>query len=226
MDHESNIQEIALKDNKIYVPDEDGCTRGAARQGIAAQTRRGFLQLAAAAGILDIAPADYGAEQTAEQLQKEFQPFDEKTSIDIGSKGEDIIKKASQLGRKYEKAHGGCARCTVAALQEAMDFIPNDPHVFRTSCALDGGATPKGGANCGGFTGSGIIIGYLCGSEPFGDTKLAHKLIRQVFERFDEAYGGVLCKEVREKTKDCPQVVADAAAWTTEVILKQFTNYK
>lgn len=215
-----------MTDNESMITDEEKYAREKIQAGIAVQPRRLFLGLAIAGGLLDFGAAGCGAEQTAEKSIHEFQPFDEKTRIDIGSKGKDIIEEARRLGHKYEKAHGGCARCTVAALQDAIDFVPKDPHVFRTSCALDGGATPSGAANCGGFTGSGIIIGYLCGSQPFGGTGLAHKLIRQLYERFKKAYGGVLCKEVRSKMTNCPEVVGSAAAWTTEIILRQFTNYE
>jgi len=65
------------------------------------------------------------------------------------------------------------------------------------------------------------------GNDKFGDTKLCHKLMREVHQRFEKEYGGVLCKDVREKAnKDCPEVVGRAAIWTAEILLKQFTNYE
>ncbi len=159
----------------------------------------------------------------AETCKGEFKPFDEKTQIDIRKA---IVEKTYEIGHKYEKTHGGCCRCTVAALQDAVEFIPKNKDVFRTACCLDGGATPTKIANCGAFTGSGIIIGYLCGTNAFGNTSLSHKLIREVYEKFKASYGSVLCKDVKEKGKgNCPEIVGMAAKWTIEIILRQFTNY-
>jgi len=150
--------------------------------------------------------------------------------IDVGSRAKDIIEKAYQTGHDYEKEYGGCSQCTVAALQDALPFLPVDAALFRAASCLDGGATPGGVQNCGGFTGSGMVIGYLCGrtrADKFqGDKKLAQELIRQVYERFKQAYGTVLCQDVRKAAdRDCPLVVARAAKWTAEVLLKEFTDY-
>ena len=162
----------------------------------------------------------------AETYKPEFKVLDKNSQINIGHRGKEIIGKAYELGHEYEAKHGGCCRCTVAALQGAIEFIPKNENIFRTACCLDGGATPTGIQNCGAFTGSGIIIGYLCGADAFGNTSLSHKVMRQVYEKFKEAYGSVLCRDVRKKGKgNCPEVVGRATRWTTEAILKQFTNY-
>jgi hypothetical protein len=150
--------------------------------------------------------------------------------IDIDGKAEEIIQKAYELGYEYEKKHGGCARCTVAALQDAIPFAAADESVFRGSTCLDGGATPTGTQNCGAFTGSGIVIGYLCGStrgKTFeGDAKLAHELLHKVYHRFKEEYGTVLCEDVRRGAEaNCPEVVGRAAKWVAEVLLSEFADY-
>jgi C_GCAxxG_C_C family probable redox protein len=153
--------------------------------------------------------------------------------LNIGSEGEKIIEKAYKLGYDYEKEHGGCARCSVAALQDAIDFIPVNNDIFRAAGCLDGGATPTGIQSCGAFTGCGIVIGYLCGQkrERFkGRGRLSHKLIRQVYEKYKENYGSVLCRDVKEKMQEypdkCPRVVGRACRWTAEAILIEFTDYK
>jgi C_GCAxxG_C_C family probable redox protein len=162
-----------------------------------------------------------------EEHKPEFKVLGENDKIDIGDKGQEIIEKAYKLGYDFEKKHGGCCRCIVAALQNAIDFIPKDKALFRAASCLDGGATPTGIQNCGAFTGLGMVIGWLCGSEKFGDTKLSHRLIRQVYKQFETEYGSVLCKDVKKKINhDCPEVVARAAKWTAEVLLRQFTNYQ
>jgi hypothetical protein len=54
--------------------------------------------------------------------------------------------------------------------------------------------------------------------------KTSSGLIREVAGRFEQAYGSVICKDVREKVaKNCAQVVAQAAGWTAEVLLKRFS---
>ena len=162
-----------------------------------------------------------------EEHQAKFKALDGRYELDIGDKAEELIEKAYKTGHRLEKKHGGCCRCTVAALQQSMGFIPEDEDLFRSASCLDGGATPKGIQNCGGFTGSGMVIGWLCGSNEFGNTKLSHKLIRQVYKKFEAEYGSVLCKDARKKVNgDCPEVVGRAAKWTTEVLLRQFTNYE
>jgi len=185
--------------------------------------RREFLELV---GVGLLSTLVTGKIEGAEIHAVQFKALDKNAHIDIGQRAKEIIQKGYKLGHEYEDKHGGCCRCTVAAVQRAIDFIPQDEDVFRAACCLDGGATPTGMQNCGAFTGSGIIIGYVCGTGPFGNTGLAHKLIRQVYEHFKENYETVLCKDVREKGKgNCPEVVGKAALWTTEVILRQFTNY-
>lgn len=142
----------------------------------------------------------------------------------------EIVEKAYQLGHEYEGKHGGCARCTVAALQDALPMVASDEGLFRAATCLDGGATPVGEQNCGGFTGAGMVIGYVCGSRRndtfHGTAELAHGLLHQVYRRFAEAYGTVLCCDVRKGAKgDCPEVVGQAARWTAEAILGAFCGY-
>ncbi len=186
-------------------------------------SRRTFLQLAIGAGLSGVLIGEVGSTTIS---HGEFTPFDRHTHIDIGTRGSAIIHQAYKVGHGYEGKHGGCARCTVAALQDVLPFIPENDDVFRTACCLDGGATPTKRANCGGFTGAGIMIGYLCGTNAFGNTDLSHTLMRAVHGQFQHAYGSVLCQEVRKKNKDCPDVVGNAVRWTTETILRQFTNYE
>lgn len=187
-------------------------------------TRRKFLQstgvmlLACGLSVKDI--------KAGSKMRTKFEVFDEDTHFDIGDKGDEIIQKAYDLGYEYEDKHRGCARCTVAALQDAIDFIPADEGLFRAASCLDGGATPTKLANCGSFTGAGMVIGWVCGTGRFGDNKLSHDLIHKVHDCFMKEYGAVICKEIRDKVdKKCPEVVANATKWTAEILLQKFTNY-
>lgn len=138
-----------------------------------------------------------------------------------------IIEEAYRLGCNYEKEHGGCAQCTLAAIQDAVPFLKKDAGVFRAASALDGGATPTGVQNCGSFTGAGMAIGYLCGGRRKpgfeGSNKRAHQLIRKLYQQYQEHYGTVLCNDVREKAEHrCPEVVGNAAKWATQILLDEF----
>jgi len=165
--------------------------------------------------------------QTTQKNKSGFTVFDKSSRIDIGDRAEAMIQKAYDLGFHYEKEHRGCARCTIAALQDAIDFVPADEGLFRAASCLDGGATPTNLASCGAFTGSGMLIGWLCGTGRFGDNSLSHDLIHKVHQSFVNEYGSVICKKVRESSgRNCPEVVANSCKWTAEAILKQFTNYE
>lgn len=186
--------------------------------------RRRLLKSAGICALTVLVSQEAGCTQ---EHQPQFKALCEGNKIDIGNKGKKIIEKAYKLGYDFEKTHGGCCRCTVAALQNSIDFVPEDKNLFRTASCLDGGATPNGIQNCGAFTGSGMVIGWLCGSDKFGNTKLSHRLIRQVYKQFETEYGTVLCRDVRKKmNRNCPEVVARSAKWTSEVLLRQFTDYE
>jgi C_GCAxxG_C_C family probable redox protein len=186
--------------------------------------RRDFLQVAGA-GLLGLLAVKSGG--CAVFQQTAFKPLSENARLDVGDRAEGMIEQAYKLGHDFEKEHGGCCRCTVAALQNALGFVPPDKDLFRAASCLDGGATPAGIQNCGSFTGSGMVIGWVCGANEFGNTKLSHKLVRQVYERFEKHYGTVICKDIKKKMdRNCPEVVARAAKWTAEVLLGQFTDYQ
>lgn len=151
--------------------------------------------------------------------------------IDVAGREAQILEDAFRLGYDYEKRFGGCCRCTVAALQDALPCLAADAGLFRAAVCLDGGATPTGVQNCGGFTGAGIVLGSLCGrardATSFGDKGLSQELLRKVYRRFEQQYGSVLCKDVRAAAKgDCPRVVGDVVRWTAEVLLEAFADYR
>ncbi len=182
-------------------------------------SRRSVLRLAAGGGAVLTAGA---AEQPKERLLTANDHFD------IGDRGPQIVAKAQALGQEYATKHKNCAQATIAALQDAIEFVPKDDAIFRAGTCLHGGATAGRNANCGAFTGAAIVIGGLCGrtrakaEDPAG-MGLAAKLIREISDRWDQAYGCVICKDVRAKVSGkCPELVGQAAGWTAETLLKQF----
>lgn len=195
----------------------------------ATANRRRFMAVVGAGAAVVFS----GSQRTAGKRGKRQEVFTRGHKVEIDGDPEEIIEKAYQLGHEYEKNHGGCAQCTVAALQDAVAFVPRDQGVFRAGSCLDGGATPTGLQSCGAFTGSGIVIGNLCGrtrgrrgKEFRGSSGFSHDLIRKVRKRFEEEYGSVLCQDVKKGAgSDCPKVVGTAAKWTAEVLLEEFTDY-
>lgn len=186
------------------------------------QGRRGFVAaIAGCAGLL--------AGRSAVAEAPPHQVLTEADKIDVGNRGQAMIEKAYRLGHSYEGKYGGCAQCTVAALQDALEFVPADENVFLAASCVDGGATNTGLANCGAFTGAGLVIGHLCGRkrENFsGGASISHKLLRKVHAKFVETHGGVLCKEVRAASgRKCVEVVGRSAQWTAEILMEQFAKH-
>ena len=188
-------------------------------------SRRSLIGLLVAGGGSRLgAGAVQGGQTTRPQA-----PLTAKDRFDVGDRGPEMIKRASELGAEYLQKYGNCAQATIAALQDAVEFIPKSDDVYRAGNCLHGGATATGNANCGGFTGAGMVIGHLCGRTraqgPDREAmKLAMALIQQIAAKHEEAYGSVLCKDIRAKAeKKCAEVVARAAGWAAEAILKQFS---
>jgi C_GCAxxG_C_C family probable redox protein len=186
-------------------------------------TRREIIGLMAAGAGLIVLPRRRRATRAAQSCDPGFKgpPFD------VGGQEQKIVAEAYRLGHQYEKQYGGCAQCTLAALQDAIPFLATDEGLFRGASCLDGGATPTGLQNCGSFTGAAMAIGYLCGRRRNGKfegtTKQSHDLIRKLYKQYEDRFGSVLCKEVREKAKrDCPEVVGLAAQWTAQILLDEF----
>jgi len=190
-------------------------------------TRRRFLTGAAGtagsllvgSGALAEAPA--GVDPAAAALKEGIR-------LQIDGDSQALIQKAYDLGHRYEGKYGNCCQCTLAALQDALPFVPKDVNLFRAGCGLDGGSTPVGVQNCGSFTGAAMILGYLTGrwrdeNRFIGGTRLAHRLTHRLYARYKEHYGTVLCQDVRKSVGgNCPEVVGRAARWATEILIEEF----
>ncbi|MFO7976432.1 MAG: C-GCAxxG-C-C family protein [Candidatus Hydrogenedentota bacterium] len=192
-----------------------GCAHGCS------MARRGFL-VAAGAGLW--LSGMHTNTVYAASREGDFRPYDTNSHFALDEDGAALIKRAYDLGYKIHSDHGGCCRCTVAALQDGLEMVPKDEGLFRAATCLDGGAAPGRKQNCGCFTGAGIVIGYICGGENFGSTSLAHKLIQQVARKFQKTYGSVLCQDA-VKSGDCHEIVGRTAQWTAEALLTQFCGY-
>ena len=189
--------------------------------GAGVSPRRAFLQAVTACGGAACLPAL--AAETPKLLT-------ETDRIAIAGDGKEMIDKAYRLGREYMEKYGNCAQSSLAAIQDSVPFVPKDELIFLASTALSGGATRTRNASCGAFTGCGLAIGSVCGRSRAnfaGKAPLAGQILLQVHDNFVSTYGNVICSDIRTKVEaKCGDVVGKAAAWCTEALLKQFTNYR
>jgi len=158
------------------------------------------------------------------------------------------IKKAFELGFLYEKKYHGCAQCTIAAIQDSLD-IRND-HIFKAASTLGGGIGKLTDGACGGYSGGAIMISTFFGrtKNKFDDDEenkfYSNQLTIKLHQKFINVYRSVICQEIHESIfgrtfnlwdeekkreferlgahqNKCTNVVANAAAWTTELILNE-----
>jgi len=163
------------------------------------------------------------------------------------NKNDNRIKKAYELGVKYESLYKGCCQCTLAALQDT--FNKRDDAIFKASTGLATGIGLIGSSGCGGYSGGTLFIGQLIGRERKDFTKISSSdteifpIIKELHDKFIEEYGTVICADIQKKIfglsfylldkdertlfedmgghKDkCPIVIGKAAAWTAEIVLK------
>jgi len=162
--------------------------------------------------------------------------------------GREVVAAARERGEAYERSFGGCAQCTIAAVQDVLSgkgILDWDTAVFQAASGLAGGMGRGGDGTCGAFTGAAMAIGSACGRirSQFADRGSTDRSLDAVYEfraRFREAYGSCTCRDVQERLygrsfdlRDsgdraelakspalCPTVVGSAAAWATEILLK------
>jgi C_GCAxxG_C_C family probable redox protein len=162
-----------------------------------------------------------------------------------------IIQRAFSLGFEYEKTITGCCQCTIAAIQDALN-IKNDA-VFKAGSGLTAGGGVSCEGSCGGFTGGVMVMSSVFGRrrEKWDDDKdekdCAHRMARALLDKFNQEYGGNLCKTIHRSifgrdfdlrdasgreafeklgahVDKCTSVVGKAAAWATELILEELSN--
>jgi C_GCAxxG_C_C family probable redox protein len=161
------------------------------------------------------------------------------------SKNEEILKKAFELGKKYEQECTGCAQTVVAAIFDALGIWNDD--VFRAASGLADGLGLTGDGSCGALVGGSMVIGYLFGrkKEDFKDMykpMKSYALVKKLHDKYINEYGTCRCHDVQEsgmgrtfnlwdseEMKEafksgmlnyCSTVVGNVARMTTDIILK------
>ena len=153
-------------------------------------------------------------------------------------------------GFDFEKNYGGCAQCTLCALQPYLDI---DDAVIKSATGLMAGGV-RSGNSCGAFNGGLMAIAAVTGrsSENMDDKQAVADTLalgRKLFDKFMEEYGTVICRDIQYKIMGksyrmydvedmqrfladgghddkCTAVVANAAVWAAEILeeagLKEF----
>jgi C_GCAxxG_C_C family probable redox protein len=158
---------------------------------------------------------------------------------------EEKMKKAYELGFKYERDYGSCPQCTFAAVSETLG--KESKEIFKAIDGLAGGLGRTTNGTCGALTGGVAKISQRYGREDFpnlGQREKCMMLAKKLHDRFIEEYGSIICKDVQTKimgrsydfwnskereefdkagghTDKCPDVVGKAAKWTVEILIDE-----
>ncbi|HZK10192.1 MAG TPA: C-GCAxxG-C-C family protein [Clostridia bacterium] len=157
----------------------------------------------------------------------------------------DLIDKAASLGYEYERKYGNCPQCTIAAIQDTFGIIDDD--VFKQSYGFGAGIGLTSKGTCGALSAAILIIGSLHGREKAdfhsGRNAKCYELSKQLVEKVEEEYGGILCHEIQRKIMGdsfdlnkqeeflafeaagghddkCPSVIAFVAGYLAELIVE------
>ncbi|TFG16082.1 MAG: C_GCAxxG_C_C family protein [Promethearchaeota archaeon] len=157
---------------------------------------------------------------------------------------DEILTKAYELGKKYERKCTGCAQTAVAAIFEALNIWNED--VFRAASGLADGLGLTGDGSCGALVGGSMVIGYLYGrgKEDFSDMYKPMKsygLVKKLHDEYVKKFGSCRCYDVQEKligrtynmwdpnelkeafksgmVNHCSDLVGKVAQMATEIIL-------
>jgi len=161
-----------------------------------------------------------------------------------------VMKKAFDLGFRYEKQYHGCAQCTLGALYELTG--KREDMVFQASTAFSGGMAISGDGSCGGYSGGILFMGTYVGrrlDKIDGDKDAQYKaydMAMKLRDRFIETYESVICKDIHNKifgrsfilrTKavrdefeeagghldKCTALIGTSAMWVAEILMDE--NY-
>jgi len=157
----------------------------------------------------------------------------------------DLIDKAYELGKIFEKECTGCGQTSIAAIFKALGIWNED--VFKAASGLADGLGLTGDGSCGALVGSSMVIGYLFGRESkdfknFEKPMKSYKLVKQLHGEYLKNYGTCRCHDVQMKLvgktydlwnakelqeafssgmlEKCSEVVGNTAKIATRIILE------
>jgi C_GCAxxG_C_C family probable redox protein len=159
-----------------------------------------------------------------------------------------LKEQAQRLGFEYERDNRGCAQCTFAALQDALELhSPESDAVFKAASPLAGGVAGEADGQCGAYSGGVLLLGLMFGrernafSDPSQKRYKARDYASKFHEYFIEEYGSVTCEHIHRKlfgrtyclrdpvdkaaymakgayVDKCTNVVGKAAGWIVDIL--------
>lgn len=166
---------------------------------------------------------------------------------------EEILNKAFELGKRYERECTGCAQTAIAAIFDSLGIWNDD--VFKAASGLADGLGLTGDGSCGALVGASMVIGYLFGRdrENFKDMykpMKSYTLVKKLHDKYVKEYGSCRCYDVQmnklgrtynlwnadelkeafksDMMKHCSELVGNVAKLATKIILNTgyFPNKK
>jgi C_GCAxxG_C_C family probable redox protein len=166
-----------------------------------------------------------------------------------GHTKKEAIELAFKLGFESEKNRLSCSQSSFHAITSVLGY--RNPQVFKSLVALQGGGADSGLNSCGAFCGPLVAFGMFFGRGydmwEKGKMDLKASLLgEKLLDKFHEAYGSAVCKDIQTHclgfptrfVKDgaldkvafkkfeerggheiaAPTVVGRAAAWAVEIL--------
>jgi len=136
----------------------------------------------------------------------EYRRFVDGTALEEDPVRVRVLKKAYELGFKYEKSFRGCAQCTIAAMQELTGI--EDPGLFQSASGLSGGIAITGDGSCGGYVGGVMFMSSVVGRRkdriPVDGDKVdqykSYEMSMKLHDAYMETYGSVNCMDIHQGT--------------------------
>ncbi|GAB1482486.1 hypothetical protein MASR2M78_13010 [Treponema sp.] len=183
-------------------------------------------------------------------INDQYNKYIDKSLFSEDSDKIEIIKKAYELGFKYEKTYKGCAQCTLAALFEVTG--KTNEILFKAASALSGGIAITGDGSCGGYTGGVLYMGSQIGRRieriPVDGDKIdqyrSYEMAQKLHDKYIETYGSVTCSDIHKVIFDksyclrtkavrdefeaagahadkCTTVIAMTSSWVAEIMYEE-----
>ena len=160
---------------------------------------------------------------------------------------QDILKKAYELGYKFEREYHGCAQCVIGAFYQLFPIARNED-IFRSGNAQAGGLGLSAKGQCGAVAGAAMIISQFYGrslggiADPERKRFVAYQKGAEFGEKFAAEFGTLICGDIQKKMMGrsfnllkpedweqfenagghdthCPQVVGTATRILVEMLL-------
>lgn len=113
---------------------------------------------------------------------------------------EKLLEEVYNAAYHYEKQYGNCVQSVLAAIEDTFGIVDDSVYKAAHGLAAGVGLTSKG--TCGSLT-AGIMIASSIEGREFsklkeGDKSYSYKLARNLIDKFEKKYGGILCNEIQE----------------------------